>query len=117
MFNRVLTWEDAYYDNFEQHDPLESKCFRETLENLCGGRFSHDPLGLAVAKMSYHVYCLGEGYGSLHEYATSSFLPYVSCNSGKCENEMFDISSVPHILICFSLMSFFPVYKLISIFF
>ncbi|KAJ9169595.1 hypothetical protein P3X46_017764 [Hevea brasiliensis] len=57
----VLTWEDAYYDNCEQHDPLESKCFRETLEHLCGGRYSHDPLGLAVAKMSYHVYCLGEG--------------------------------------------------------
>nr|QEA69209.1 MYC33 [Hevea brasiliensis] len=57
----VLTWEDAYCDNFEQHNPLENKCFRETLENLCGGPFSHDPLGLAVAKMSYHVYSLGEG--------------------------------------------------------
>ncbi|XP_050204938.1 transcription factor bHLH155 [Mercurialis annua] len=57
----VLTWEDAYYDNFEQHDPVANKCFGETLENLCGGRYSHDPLGLAVAKMSYHVYSLGEG--------------------------------------------------------
>ncbi|XP_021898392.1 transcription factor bHLH155 isoform X1 [Carica papaya] len=37
----MLTWEDAYYDHCEQN--------------------SHDPLGLAVAKMSYHVYSLGEG--------------------------------------------------------
>ena len=67
MFNRVLTWEDAYYDNCEQHDPLENKCSGETLENLCSGRYTHDPLGLAVAKMSYHVYSLGEGYVSIHE--------------------------------------------------
>ncbi|KDP26554.1 hypothetical protein JCGZ_17712 [Jatropha curcas] len=57
----VLTWEDAYYDNCELDDPFENKCFRETLENLSCGRYSHDPLGLAVAKMSYHVYSLGEG--------------------------------------------------------
>ncbi|XP_048232536.1 transcription factor bHLH155 isoform X2 [Ricinus communis] len=57
----VLTWEDAYYNNCEQHDLLENKCFGETFENLCGGRYSNDPVGLAVAKMSYHVYSLGEG--------------------------------------------------------
>ncbi|KAG8641759.1 transcription factor bHLH155 isoform X3 [Manihot esculenta] len=57
----VLTWEDAYYENCEQHDPLENKCFSETLENSCSGRYPHDLLGLAVAKMSYHVYSLGEG--------------------------------------------------------
>ncbi|XWS46950.1 hypothetical protein CRYUN_Cryun14cG0112100 [Craigia yunnanensis] len=56
----VLTWEDAYYDNHDQHDPSENNCFRDTLENLHSG-YSHDPLGLAVAKMSYHVYSLGEG--------------------------------------------------------
>ncbi|GLU03650.1 hypothetical protein SLE2022_208380 [Rubroshorea leprosula] len=57
----VLTWEDAYYDKCEQQDPLENKCFTEALEALHGGHYSHDPLGLAVAKMSYHVYSLGEG--------------------------------------------------------
>ncbi|TXG63797.1 hypothetical protein EZV62_010791 [Acer yangbiense] len=52
----VLTWEDGYYDNCEQRYSLE------TLENLpAEGRYSHDPLGLALAKMSYHVYSLGEG--------------------------------------------------------
>ena len=61
----MLTWEDAYYDNHDQHDPSENNCFRDTLENLHSG-YSHDPLGLAVAKMSYHVYSLGEGYGSIH---------------------------------------------------
>ncbi|XP_024456961.2 transcription factor bHLH155 isoform X2 [Populus trichocarpa] len=57
----VLTWEDGYYDNCEQHDALENKCFRQTQENLHGGHYPRDPLGLAVAKMSYHVYSLGEG--------------------------------------------------------
>ncbi|XP_022758380.1 transcription factor bHLH155-like isoform X2 [Durio zibethinus] len=57
----VLTWEDAYYDNHDQHDPSENNFFGDTLENLHNGYYSHDPLGLAVAKMSYHVYSLGEG--------------------------------------------------------
>ncbi|XP_015891480.3 transcription factor bHLH155 isoform X2 [Ziziphus jujuba] len=57
----VLTWEDAYYDNCEQYDPPENKCFNKKLEKLHDGLYSHDPLGLAVAKMSYHVYSLGEG--------------------------------------------------------
>ncbi|KAJ6773751.1 TRANSCRIPTION FACTOR BHLH155-LIKE ISOFORM X1-RELATED [Salix purpurea] len=57
----VLTWEDGYYDNCEQHDALENKFFRQTQENLHGGHYPRDPLGLAVAKMSYHVYSLGEG--------------------------------------------------------
>ncbi|EOX94495.1 Basic helix-loop-helix DNA-binding superfamily protein isoform 3 [Theobroma cacao] len=57
----VLTWEDAYYDNHDQHDPSENNCFHHTLDNLQSGYCSHDPLGLAVAKMSYHVYSLGEG--------------------------------------------------------
>ncbi|XP_044501867.1 transcription factor bHLH155-like isoform X2 [Mangifera indica] len=57
----VLTWEDGYYDSCEQLDSLGNKCSNETLANLHGGHYSHDPLGLAVAKMSYHVYTLGEG--------------------------------------------------------
>lgn len=57
----VLTWEDGYYDNSEQHDSRESKFNRKTLEKFTDGHYSHDPLGLAVAKMSYHVYSLGEG--------------------------------------------------------
>ncbi|XP_044492893.1 transcription factor bHLH155-like [Mangifera indica] len=57
----VLTWEDGYYDNCEQLDSLGNKPSYETLENMHGGHYSHDPLGLAVAKMSYHVYSLGEG--------------------------------------------------------
>ncbi|XP_060970996.1 transcription factor bHLH155 isoform X1 [Cannabis sativa] len=44
----VLTWEDAYYDKSEEHSPAVE-------------RLHDDPLGLAVAKMSYHVYSLGEG--------------------------------------------------------
>ncbi|EOA26350.1 hypothetical protein CARUB_v10022732mg [Capsella rubella] len=42
----VLTLEDAYYDN------------NTIPKNMHG---AHDLLGLAVAKMSYHVYSLGEG--------------------------------------------------------
>ncbi|XP_024031485.1 transcription factor bHLH155 isoform X2 [Morus notabilis] len=57
----VLTWEDAYYDKSEQHDPAENKCFSKKLEKSHDGLYSHDPLGLAVAKLSYHVYSLGEG--------------------------------------------------------
>lgn len=52
----MLTWEAAYYDNHEQHYPLDDKCSKETLVD-----YSHDHLGLAVAKLSYHVYMLGEG--------------------------------------------------------
>ncbi|WCJ38383.1 Transcription factor bHLH155 [Euphorbia peplus] len=57
----VLTLEDAYYDSCEQHSSLENKSFRETIEKMCHGHYLHDPLGLAVAKMSYHVYSLGDG--------------------------------------------------------
>ncbi|KAE8686079.1 hypothetical protein F3Y22_tig00111085pilonHSYRG00005 [Hibiscus syriacus] len=57
----VLTLEDAYYDNHDQHDPSENNCLQDSLENLHSGHYSHSPLGLAVAKMSYQVYSLGEG--------------------------------------------------------
>ncbi|GAB2220677.1 hypothetical protein Droror1_Dr00008342 [Drosera rotundifolia] len=57
----VLTWEDAYYNNHAKHDVLDNKCLSEALEGLHDGHFPHEPLGLAVAKMSYHAYSLGEG--------------------------------------------------------
>ncbi|KAE8701423.1 hypothetical protein F3Y22_tig00110548pilonHSYRG00956 [Hibiscus syriacus] len=57
----VLTLEDAYYDNHDQCDPSGNNSFRDSLENLRSGHCSHDPLGLALAKMSYQVYSLGEG--------------------------------------------------------
>ncbi|XP_057965204.1 transcription factor bHLH155-like isoform X2 [Malania oleifera] len=57
----MLTWEDAYYDNHEQHDSLEIKHFSETMDKLSDGNYLNDPLGLEVAKMSYLVYSLGEG--------------------------------------------------------
>ncbi|KAE8685540.1 hypothetical protein F3Y22_tig00111096pilonHSYRG00172 [Hibiscus syriacus] len=57
----VLTLEDAYYNNCDQFDPSGNNCFRDSLENLHSGHCSHDPLVLALAKMSYQVYSLGEG--------------------------------------------------------
>ncbi|KAJ8749611.1 hypothetical protein K2173_026260 [Erythroxylum novogranatense] len=57
----VLTWEDAYYDNCELCSPSEGQHSCDTLYDLHGGHYSQDLLGLAVAKMSYHVYSLGEG--------------------------------------------------------
>ncbi|CAN6688814.1 unnamed protein product [Malus baccata var. baccata] len=57
----VLTCEDAYFDNCEQHDSSENRCFSKTLGKLHDSHYSHDPLGLAVAKMLCHIYNLGEG--------------------------------------------------------
>ncbi|KAE9619359.1 putative transcription factor bHLH family [Lupinus albus] len=57
----MLTWEDAYYDNPDDYNTPENKCYQKTLEQIGGGNFPHDPLGLALAKMSYQVYSLGEG--------------------------------------------------------
>ncbi|XP_061366961.1 transcription factor EMB1444-like [Gastrolobium bilobum] len=57
----TLTWEDAYYDHPDNYDSFKNKCCQKTLEQIGSGDFSHDPLRLAVAKMSYHVYSLGEG--------------------------------------------------------
>lgn len=53
-FCRMLSWEDGYYDN---HGPS-----RDMAGNSCDGELLHDYLGLAFAKMSDHVYSLGEGY-------------------------------------------------------
>ncbi|CAN8247608.1 unnamed protein product [Cochlearia groenlandica] len=49
----VLTLEDAYYGNHGQDTVMP--------KNMHGGHQAHDHLGLALAKMSYHVYSLGEG--------------------------------------------------------
>ncbi|XP_021770204.1 transcription factor EMB1444-like [Chenopodium quinoa] len=57
----VLTWEDAFYNNHSKFDSSENKSFGEVFESLHDGHVAHDPVGLAVAKMSYHVYSLGEG--------------------------------------------------------
>ncbi|CAL0299691.1 unnamed protein product [Lupinus luteus] len=57
----MLTWEDAYYDNPDDYDSPENKCYQKTLEQIGGRNFSNDPLGFALAKMSYQVYSLGEG--------------------------------------------------------
>ncbi|KAH7862258.1 hypothetical protein Vadar_002166 [Vaccinium darrowii] len=57
----VLTWEDAYYENHELHDRPENMCFTGMGDNLSDWH-SRDPLGLEVAKMSCHVYSLGEGF-------------------------------------------------------
>ncbi|KAG8389226.1 hypothetical protein BUALT_Bualt02G0206800 [Buddleja alternifolia] len=54
----MFTWEDAYYDNNQYPDKNWSN---ETAGSSNGGPHSHDPLGLAIAKMSYQVYSLGEG--------------------------------------------------------
>ncbi|KAI8523023.1 hypothetical protein RHMOL_Rhmol13G0042300 [Rhododendron molle] len=60
LVQRTLTWEDAYYDNREEHDALDNTAFPETGGNLWD-LHSHDPLGSAVVKMSCHVYSVGEG--------------------------------------------------------
>ena len=55
----MLTWEDAYDDN----DGFPGKKSPDsTAGNLYDGHYSNNHLGVAVAKMSYHVYSLGEGY-------------------------------------------------------
>ncbi|KAL3644949.1 hypothetical protein CASFOL_010129 [Castilleja foliolosa] len=53
----MFTWEDAYYDG---NRDAEKSSFNPT-GSLIEGPYLHDPLGLAVAKMSYEVYSLGEG--------------------------------------------------------
>lgn len=56
----VLTWEDAYCNNHFKNDS-EGKDSVEVPDVSHDGHLAHDPLGLAVAKMSYHVYSFGEG--------------------------------------------------------
>lgn len=54
----MFTWEDAYYDGNQNPD---KKWLNSTEGSVNEGPYSHDPLGLAVAKMSYQVYSFGEG--------------------------------------------------------
>ncbi|KAG6403053.1 hypothetical protein SASPL_135270 [Salvia splendens] len=51
----MFAWADAYYEGNRYPDK------KSTASTLNEGSYSHDPLGLAVAKMSYQVYSLGEG--------------------------------------------------------
>ncbi|KAF6154815.1 hypothetical protein GIB67_032427 [Kingdonia uniflora] len=55
----VLSWEDSYYNNHESSDHPHHMCFHDTPKILQDGL--QDPLGLAVAKMSYLEYSIGEG--------------------------------------------------------
>ncbi|KAL2321033.1 hypothetical protein Fmac_030002 [Flemingia macrophylla] len=57
----ILTWEDAYYNSPDDLYSSENKHCQKTWEQIGCGKFSHSALGLAVAKMSYHAYSLGEG--------------------------------------------------------
>lgn len=57
----MLTWEDAYYDNNHEQQNLSEGMCSSGIGNTLSDLHAHDPLGLAVAKMSYHVYSLGEG--------------------------------------------------------
>ncbi|XP_058770973.1 transcription factor EMB1444-like [Vicia villosa] len=57
----ILTWEDAYYDNLNNCDSSQSMYCQKNMDQICGRNFSNDPLGLSLAKMSYHEYSLGEG--------------------------------------------------------
>ncbi|KAF5207022.1 Transcription factor like, partial [Thalictrum thalictroides] len=58
----MLTWEDAYYANNKPIDsPDQMSTNEDALDDLHDRHYLHDPLGLAVAKMSYLVYSLGEG--------------------------------------------------------
>ncbi|KAF8108707.1 hypothetical protein N665_0104s0033 [Sinapis alba] len=54
----VLTLEDAYYDNHGHNNSQEVQGCSVIPKDMHG---AHDSLGLAVAKMAYHVYSLGEG--------------------------------------------------------
>ncbi|XP_054801301.1 transcription factor EMB1444-like isoform X3 [Prosopis cineraria] len=58
---KILTWEDGYHENPDDYDSLDDECCQKTMEQFHVGHFSHDPLGMAVRKMSDHVYSLGDG--------------------------------------------------------
>ncbi|KAL7200870.1 hypothetical protein ACSBR1_032737 [Camellia fascicularis] len=108
----MLTWEDAYYDNHEQRNPPENLCFPEIGGNLRDWH-SHDPLGLAVAKMSYHVYSLGEGvigqvavtgkhmWISADKHLTDSCSPFEHCDGWQTQfsagiRTVVVVAIVPH---------------------
>lgn len=67
----MFTWEDAYYDGNQHPD---EKWLNSTEGSVNEGPYLHDPLGSAVAKMSYQVYSFGEGYESLSLFAWLNLL-------------------------------------------
>ncbi|KAH9624085.1 hypothetical protein KSS87_022970 [Heliosperma pusillum] len=93
----VLTWEDSYYNNQYKLDPSESKCLGTIFDDLQDGHFAKDFLGEAVAKMSCHVYSLGEGIvgqvaiSGNHqwifsgEHAMNSYLSLELCNGWQAQ--------------------------------
>ncbi|XP_043691236.1 transcription factor EMB1444-like isoform X2 [Telopea speciosissima] len=58
---KILTWEDAYCNNHELPNHSENMCYIDTLVDFHHGGYQQDLLGLALAKMTYAVYPLGEG--------------------------------------------------------
>ncbi|XP_074316675.1 transcription factor EMB1444-like [Silene latifolia] len=93
----VLTWEDGYYNNQYKLDSSDSKSLGTSLDDLQYGHFAKDFLGEAVAKMSYHVYSLGEGIvgqvaiSGNHqwifsgEHAMNSYLSLELCNGWQAQ--------------------------------
>lgn len=57
----MLTCEDSYCVNNEKNNRLESNWFDNMDDNLKDGFYAKDLIGLAIAKMSYRVYSIGEG--------------------------------------------------------
>ncbi|KAL5981899.1 hypothetical protein ACLOJK_015966 [Asimina triloba] len=57
----VLTWEDSYYEKQEQPNSSNTTGASILSSDAHDSNYRGDPLGLAVAKMSYLVHSLGEG--------------------------------------------------------
>ena len=60
----MLTWEDAFYEQSKTREIPESQSNSSTMDaSISLGEISdvNDPIGLSVAKMSYHIYSVGEG--------------------------------------------------------
>ncbi|KAI3773020.1 hypothetical protein L6452_04217 [Arctium lappa] len=83
----VLTWEDAYCDDKEKNDRSMSNWFDNMDDNL-----NKDGVGLAVARMSYRTYAIGEGVvgrvaaTGRHQWISGHQLVNSSCSS----DEHFD---------------------------
>ncbi|KAL0435613.1 UNVERIFIED_CONTAM: Transcription factor [Sesamum radiatum] len=92
----MFTWEDAYYDSNQYPDKMWSN---ETACSMNEGLYSHDPLGLAVAKMSYQVYSLGEGV--VGQVAVSGkhswiFLDQIVVDSSSSSETIAVVAVIPH---------------------
>lgn len=61
-FFRILTWDDAYYDNCGKASFSKVNCSAEVVDHFDSAKVSNDLLGSALAKLSNRVYSLGEGY-------------------------------------------------------